>query len=121
MKYASFFYNLRTAKPCWYVGTHVQYIWFISYVIYVCKTRYIFFYIFTVKTNCSIPKKCSMWSMFLEILKLRDMCFHEIPENFGKSRKFRNFRENFGKPRKFPENPRKIPRENSGFFLIFRL
>ena len=53
--------------------------------------------------------------------KLMLLCLHElrkIPENFGKSRKISG---NSGNSRKFPENPRKIPRENSGFFLIFRL
>ena len=74
---------------------------------------------FVLKTNYARYKSVYVYCIrgidFLKMSHIEKIMFFRNPG------KFRKIRENPGKSRKFPEIPRKIPWENSGFFLIFRL
>ena len=82
-------------------------------VVCACTVHTCFYYLKSIMDGieiCTLRRLCisrnSSKCISCVFLKLRKIW--EIP------RKFREFRE-------IPEIPRKIPRENSGFFLIFRL
>ena len=72
----------------------------VGFCISALKINYITYEKHTRGDRC-IPE-------FPEMSQIVKMVFSRNPGNSGNSRKF-------------PEIPRKIPRENSGFFLIFRL
>ena len=92
----------------------------VQYYMYICMR--VIYHLYA----CFQYEKHSIQYSIQQIVYLY---FHkncEFSENYTNCEKYvfpksGKFSGNPGKSRKIPENPRKIPRENSGFFLIFRL